>query len=214
MSDQNIIARMSAAWSAIDRSKRKSWENRKAVGRGLVILRSAAMKAVGTNQPLGTRYNTEVRRLLAEHKLGTITPQERHKAIYCIEHEVEIEALRAKMPDAQRQRYNSPSALWGLHRRSLRPRRTRAKSDLPHVDETPIEPFIPLEGGDFTWPDEARRRVVLAIRNTRGETLQVMADAALRAAIRCIDDYRAMKPSTAAKPAPKSKPAAALELHA
>jgi len=183
MTDRDIIAKMSAAWSEIGRSKRKSWENWKAVARGLVILRSAAMQATGTNQPVGSRYNAETRRLLAEHKLADITTPERYKAVYCIEHEVEIEALRAKMTDQQRQRYNSPSALWALHRQSLRP-----------PVEASIEPFIPLEGGGFPWPDEARRRVVLALRNTRGETLQVMADAALRAAIRCIDDYRALRP--------------------
>jgi hypothetical protein len=151
--------------------------------------------------------------------LGDVETQERRGAIFIAEHEAEVTAWREGLTPAEARHCNHPSTILKHYPAGTRPQPRGPKKAAPeqaaedHVEIEPAEPAT-LHDGYFIWPDEARRRVVLALRNTQGQPLAVQAEAALRAAIRSYGDYRALKPiSSSSRPAAPPR-ARELELRA
>ncbi|WP_315742214.1 hypothetical protein [Bradyrhizobium sp. SZCCHNR1075] len=97
------------------------------------------------------------------------------------------------MSEAARRHANHPNVIASHMRRGTQPapRGLRRLRPAPADDDDVIEDYFP-------WPDEARRRVILALRASAGQPLTVQADAAHKAAIRSVADYRALKPAPAA----------------
>ncbi|CCE11732.1 hypothetical protein BRAS3843_770030 [Bradyrhizobium sp. STM 3843] len=192
MPDQDVIAAARAAWKRI--RTRPLFSDWMAIGKALVVGKAQCLHQARVNKPYGPVYMRAMRTWLDSAGLGDVETQERRGAIFLAEHESEVTAWRDSLSPAEQRNANHPSTIVRHYQRGTRPRargpRPAAAPDDHHrLGEIDDE-------GHFVWPDEAKRRVVLALRNTQGQPLAVQADAALRAAIRSLADYRSLRPVT------------------
>jgi len=209
MTDQNaIVTEGRDAWERI-KGTRPLFSDWLAIGRALLVGKAQCLRQAGSNRPYGPVYMKSMRAWLDSAGLGDVETQERRGAIFIAEHEAEVTAWRQNLSPSEARNANHPSTIVKHFQAGTRPQARGPKKERQEEGHAaPAEPFVPLDGADFTWPDEARRRVILALRNTRGQPLPVMVDAALKAAIRCSADYRALK--SCAAPAKAATRAATL----
>lgn len=55
--DDDAVSAGRDAWARLRERERAAWPDWLTVGRALIIGRTEALKAAGTNRPVGTRYN-------------------------------------------------------------------------------------------------------------------------------------------------------------
>jgi hypothetical protein len=207
VSDQTIIAEGQAAWHRVKDAK-PLYEDWLAIGRALVVGKAQCLHQAGTNRPYGPVYLRSMRAWLDCAGLGDVETQERRGAIFIAEHEAEVTAWRQSLSPAETRNANHPSTIVKHFQAGTRPQPRGPKRTAPEQpDHVDIEPAT-VHDGYFIWPDEARRRVILALRNTQGS---VQADAALRAAIRSPADYRSLRPISSRPAAPQARAPAQLE---
>src|SRR6267142_76252 len=109
------------AWKSIQSADRKSFENWVAVGKALVILRSAALRGAHANKPYGTAFRIEAARLLREAGLDEINHHDRFKVHRMMENLEAIERWRDSLSDAAVRRLRHPGTVWAHWQRSLAP---------------------------------------------------------------------------------------------
>jgi hypothetical protein len=193
------------AWQRLRERERATWADWPIVGRALIIGRTEALKIAGTNSPVGSRYNAAMGQWLRNNGLDGITPQERYRAILCIENLTMIEQWRAGLDDAQRRRWNHPSAIWAHWRRATKaetaaPTRQCVRGAKPHRSGKPI-----------FWPQDTLRRAAEALRDCRSNDIFTMTRAILEAAIRDQADLCDLFPP---EPLPNSRPQRAVPMSA
>ncbi|WP_315806573.1 MULTISPECIES: hypothetical protein [unclassified Bradyrhizobium] len=208
MSDATIIAAGREAWARLKDRSRATFDDWVAVGKALQAARRECMARAKCNSPFGSSYQRHhMRDWLRENSMSDLDHHERYGAIMVVEHLGEIEAYRATLSEAERMRCNHVNTVLKHWRAGSAPQPQGPKrlQPAPPDDDDGLDDYFP-------WPDEARRRVMLALRASAGQPLAAQADAVLTAAIRSWRDYRALKPVSVPKTA---KPAhAATDLHA
>ena len=74
------------AWPRISDRGRKSFDDSLQVGHALAIGRTEALRAAGTNSPVGSKFNKAIGTWLAANGLDGVTAPERHRIGLVIEH--------------------------------------------------------------------------------------------------------------------------------
>ena len=188
------VAAGRAAWHRLRERERTTWQDWTAVANALVIGRSAALKAAGTNRAVGSRYNTAMGSWLRKHGLDGITNQERYRALLVLENLPAISAWRDGLAEARRRSLNHPGAVWAAWRRATTSAATQPRQRVVKVT-TPTTPRG--YGRAVHWPSDALRRAATAIREASSTDTFVLARRALEAAIRSEDDLLALLPPAA-----------------
>jgi hypothetical protein len=88
-----------------------TWNDWTAIGAALLIGRQDAMAAAETEQPIGSRYNSEFGSWLAHHHFDNIDKGDRIRLIEVIDNLPAIEAWRATLTQTARLRLNHPSSI-------------------------------------------------------------------------------------------------------
>jgi hypothetical protein len=103
------IRRGQEAWQRHIHKGDATWNDWMAIGDALLIGREDAMAAAKTNQPIGSRYNSEFGRWLARHHFDNIDKSDRRHLIEVIENRPAIEAWRETLTQTVRLRLSHPS---------------------------------------------------------------------------------------------------------
>ena len=188
MTDAAAITAGREAWQRIRAHARMNWQDWLTVARALTIGRTEALKAAGTNRPVGTAYNRAMGAWLRENGFDTISTQERYRALLCLENLTAIETWREGLDEAQRRTLNHPGACWAHFQAS------KVKQPAPRAH---VKASRPKKGSSraIHWPQDALRRAAAALRESRSADLFVMARVALEAAIRNEADLLALMPA-------------------
>jgi hypothetical protein len=183
---EDVIGEAREAWSRIKGSARKNWDDWLAVGRALVVGRTEALKSAGTNRPVGTRYNRAMSEWLILNGLD-ISTSERYNILQIIEHFPSIEAWRNGLTAEQQRRYNSPSCVLNYWKRA-----TKAATAPRHMAEARRATRKAANGRPVFWSQDALRRAVDAMRESRSTDWLILAKRALEAAVRDQEDVAAL----------------------
>jgi hypothetical protein len=193
----DAVAAGTAAWARITEHGRKCWGDWLDVARALVIGRTEALKAAGTNRAVGTRYNRAMGEWLRDNGLDGINNQERYRALLVLEKLPAIEAWREALDETQRRRFNHPNAVWFAWRRAT-------KTDTKHRQLVVLSAKATAQkcgyGRAIHWPQDTLQRAANAIRETRSNDCITLAKAALQAAVRNESDLLALLPAASATP--------------
>jgi hypothetical protein len=108
----NAVALGQAAWARRKADVRASWEDWKLIGEALLVGRQCAMDQAHTSKPAGKKYSVHFHHWIETHGFGDIDKDDRAKLLLIMTHLDEIEAWRARRPQAERARYNYPSTIW------------------------------------------------------------------------------------------------------
>jgi hypothetical protein len=177
MTDATIEAGR-AAWKRLKKSTLQTYDDWKAVGRMLKAGRTLCMALAKTNTPQGTTYNTQTGKWLEDNGLDDISAQERYKAIKCVEHEDEIEALLATLSPEMRRRLNHPNAVWNFFRKS----REIPKEPIHRHVVASAMPSHP-RGRPIHWSQDDIRTGAAAMRESGSRDWFVLAKQCLEAVI-------------------------------
>jgi hypothetical protein len=95
----------------------QSWDDWKAVGRALQVVRTQAMAEARTNKPEGKHYAAAFGRLLSDAKLDKLVGGNEHKALRSrlldlIDHIDDVEKWRSVLPLNRRLELNYPRTIW------------------------------------------------------------------------------------------------------
>jgi hypothetical protein len=88
-----------------------TWNDWTAIGAALLIGRQDAMATAETEQPIGSRYNSEFGSWLAHHHFDNIDKGDRIRLIEVIDNLPAIEAWLATLTQTARLRLNHPSSI-------------------------------------------------------------------------------------------------------
>ncbi len=115
----DMVAEGRQAWQRL--RQRATWADWLAVGRALLISRTEALKAAGTNRCVGTRYIAGD--WLRQNGLDDIAAQERYRLMLILEHLPAIEQWRGGLPESEQRKFQSSQqrlvALEACDRRTL-----------------------------------------------------------------------------------------------
>jgi hypothetical protein len=128
MTTGDAIVAGRAAWHRLRDREKATWHDWMIIAEALVVGRTRAMITAQTNKPVGTLYVRAIGAWLTANGFDEINPQERYRAILCLEHREEIEQWRAGLDDAKRRRLNHPAAVWAHWSAK------KAKEDAPAAD--------------------------------------------------------------------------------
>jgi hypothetical protein len=193
MSEQATLAAGAAAWTRLRSDGRRTFEDWIVVGQALQIGRSVALKAAGTNRPIGSKYNRIIFRWLIEAGLDGITGPERYRIGPLIGRLPEIMAWREGLSEQKLRSLNSPSATWFAWRRSCGEKKMPKAQPAPFARQL-AEANVARKGRALYWPQDALRRAHQAMLDSRSTDLLTLARVALQAAIRCEADLLALLP--------------------
>jgi hypothetical protein len=205
-----VITDGRAAWDRLKSREQATWQDWLAVGEALIVGRTRAMQTAKTNKPVGTTYVRAIGHWLRANGFDEISPQERYRAVLCVENRDAIEAWRATLDDAKRRTLNHPGACWHAWRRSM-------------TAEAPPPRFHVVNGGKMhrqgkaiSWPGDCIRRAALSMRESRSTDFFILAKVALEAAIRHEIDLLELLPAPPRAPVkpPSSSAAAEVVAHA
>lgn len=192
-----VIADAREAWARIKDRDRAAFEDWLIIGRCLIAARQECMAKAGVNKPYGPAYQKLMRATLDEIGLGDVDSHERVGAIYCVEHQTEIEAWRAGLTDVQRRRANHPNTILAHMRRGSAPQR-------PGPKPSP-KPSLRAYTRPIFWPQEYIKRAADAMREARTPDLHRLARAALEGAIHNEADLLALLDEPKALPTARLK---------
>jgi hypothetical protein len=188
MSDSaDHVAAGKAAWARL-RNDHATFDDWIAVGRALVIGRTAALKEAGTNAAVGSRYNIAMGRWLVDHQLDAVSAQERYAILKILEHLDAVTAWRDGLPEPQRRRHNHPS-LWHVFRRA-----TKAETGTSTRQCVRGARSSHKHGKPVYWPQDMLRRAAMALRGCSSSDIFRLARVALEAAIRSEADLIGLLP--------------------
>jgi hypothetical protein len=187
--DSGTIEAGRAAWTRLRDRDRATWTDWLDVARALAIGRTEALKAAGTNSPVGTRYNTAMGAWLRENGLGDVVAQERYRLFLILQNLDAVETWRAGLDEAKRRRLNHPNAIWAHWRRA-----TKVETSVPTHRHVVKGAKVRGSGHAIHWPGDAIRRAASAIREVYSTDFYVMARRALEAAIRNESDLIELLP--------------------
>jgi hypothetical protein len=88
-----------------------TWHDWLAIGQALSIGRQDAMADAGTNQPIGSRYNTAFGDWLVRHRFDDIDKGDRSRLFDVMDNLPAIEEWRATLPSTLRLRLNHPNSI-------------------------------------------------------------------------------------------------------
>jgi hypothetical protein len=200
------------AWQNIRSAGRKSYENWVAVGKALVILRSAALKTANTNRPFGTAFRNEAARLLREAGLDEINHHDRFKCHRMMENLQPIQRWRDSLSESAVRRLRHPGTVWVHWQKSLAPQSpVTAKAPAAQRQHVPRVARHSKTKSIF-WSQDALRRAHQAMLLSRSSDLLTLARVALQAAIRTEADLLALLPADPPAKKPRQIAQAALEL--
>jgi hypothetical protein len=91
--------------------KRRSFEDWLLIAEAIQVGRTEVMQRVGTNKPIGRRYDNIMGEWLRSHSFHLIDKSARNRLCECLQHQVEIEKWRAALTEAERFRYNHPDTV-------------------------------------------------------------------------------------------------------
>jgi hypothetical protein len=91
--------------------KRRSFEDWLFIAEAIQVGRTEVMQRVGTNKPIGKRYDNIMGAWLRSHSFHLIDKSARNRLCECLQHQVEIEKWRATLTEAERFRYNHPDTV-------------------------------------------------------------------------------------------------------
>jgi hypothetical protein len=89
----------------------RTWDDWTAIGEALQIGQTEAMRAVGTNQPSGFRYEKAMGEWLLANGFKEIDKATRSRLLECVRHQNEIETWRARLTQEERFRFNHPNTV-------------------------------------------------------------------------------------------------------
>lgn len=90
----------------------QQWMSWLKIGRLMVVGRNKAMLRGGTNEPIGARYNKAFGEWLDQRQwLRDIDKATRSHAMWCVDHEAELERLRDNMGQTKRDSANHPTTM-------------------------------------------------------------------------------------------------------
>lgn len=183
IADLDAVAAGAAAWLRIAKSGRRCFDDWLDVARALLVGRTEALKAAGTNAPVGSRYNAAIGLWLHDNGLGGITSQERYRALLVLDNLPAIEQWRSGLSEARGRQLNHPGAVWSAWKQATatEPRRQCVRSAKAHG-----------YGKAIHWPPDALRRAATAIREARSIDTFILARRALEAAVRNETDLLAL----------------------
>jgi hypothetical protein len=185
----NVAATIEAGRQAWQRLKgeRKTWSDWLAVARCLEAGRAQVMKDSKTNRPVGTTYNTAMGTWLREQGLDGVTAQERYRLGKILANLADIGPWLASLDDAQRRKWNHPSAIWGrfrIHKTAVRAAATADK----------LATMPTRKAGPVYWSQDHVSRAHSAMLRSRSSDLLVLARLALEGAVRTADDLLVLIP--------------------
>jgi hypothetical protein len=129
--------------------QRRGWDDWMAIGEALAVGRAEVMRKVGTNEPIGRRYEKAMAEWLVANSFKEIDKGTRSRLLDCLEHRTEIEAWRSVLTGSERFRLNSPSAVF---------RKWRAATAIPDPDAKPkTSPFAKLKESIALLSEENER---------------------------------------------------------
>jgi hypothetical protein len=206
----DVLAAGAAAWSRIRDHEKATWTDWLDVARALAIGRTVALKVAGTNQPVGTRYNTAMGVWLRENGLADIVAQERYRLFLILQNLAEIEAWRAGLSDAQRRRLNHPNAVWSHWRKH----KTDDDRGAPEArNRVKAATASHKHGKPVYFSQDVVRRAAMALRECGSNDIFKLARVMLEAAIRNEHDLVDLL-NEATKPQHQAKAPAAELAHA
>ena len=175
----DIVAQAKEAWGRL--KSRATFADWLAVGRAIEIGKQAALRAAGTNRPVGSKYNKAMGKWLKDNGLAEVTPAERYRILLILENVGEIEEWRDGLDDAKRRRLNHPGAIWAHWTRATgkAPRRKPAKAKTRESIGK-----VARNGRPVCFPQDVIRRAALALKESRSTDYFVMAKLVLETAIR------------------------------
>jgi hypothetical protein len=121
--------------------QRRGWDDWLAIGEALAVGRAEVMRKVGTNEPIGRRYEKAMAEWLVANSFKEIDKGTRSRLLDCLEHRTEIEAWRSVLTGSERFRFNHPNTLW---------RKWRAATTVPDPNAKPRTSPVARDGGDLT----------------------------------------------------------------
>lgn len=208
MTDDATIDLGRAAWKRIQHhARKKSFEDWIKLGRALLVGRCEAMKAAGTNKPVGNRYNMAMNSWLTANGMHGVNANERYKIFSILENLDAVQRWLDGIGDAERRRMQHPSTIWAGYRRHLAPR--------SRCYTCPPRPSTKLVDGRYHRQikfDQAMiRRAGDAMRQSWSNDCYRLAAIALIAAIRDERDILELLPDP---PKPSPRLAAPIAEHA
>jgi hypothetical protein len=217
MSDVTQIELGRQAWQRLQSHQRTAWADWLEVGKAIKIGKDAALKAAGVKTPFGKPYVRMFGAWLRDNRLDEIRSAHRYRLLMCIENIVEIEAWRAGLDEATRNKFNHPDAVWFAWRRAVHkepPNYTRPYRPPNHQSGKHV-------GGRSSrlvhFNQDMVRRAAMAMRENFSNDVYALARICLMAAIRNKNDLLDLLPPEP-KPAPRRSTTiiapAALELSA
>jgi hypothetical protein len=106
------VARAREAWKRRKANANVSWAEWVVIGEGLCTGREQVMAAVNAKKPTGKKYNVPFGQWLQINELDDIDGSDRNKLMKLMGERDALEAWRASLTDAERERYNHPSTVW------------------------------------------------------------------------------------------------------
>lgn len=100
------------AWLRIKNAAGKAWADWKLIGEALMVGRRELMAKAGTNKPSGKKYSVAFHHWCHDHDFGDFDKDDRAKLLLIMENLSAVEAHRASMSEADRLRWNHPTAVW------------------------------------------------------------------------------------------------------
>jgi hypothetical protein len=91
--------------------QRRGWDDWMAIGDALAVGRAEVMRKVGTNEPIGRRYEKAMAEWLVANSFKEIDKGTRSRLLDCLEHRTEIEAWRSVLTGSERFRFNHPNTV-------------------------------------------------------------------------------------------------------
>jgi hypothetical protein len=92
--------------------QRRGWDDWMAIGEALAVGRAEVMRKVGTNEPIGRRYEKAMAEWLVANSFKEIDKGIRSRLLDCLEHRTEIEAWRSVRTGSERFRFNHPNTVF------------------------------------------------------------------------------------------------------
>jgi hypothetical protein len=108
---ETLIKQGQESWQRHIHKGDATWNDWMAIGAALLIGRQDAMAAAETEQPIGSRYNSEFGSWLAHHHFDNIDKGDRSRLIEVIDNLSAIQAWRATLTQTARLRLNHPSSI-------------------------------------------------------------------------------------------------------
>jgi hypothetical protein len=129
--------------------KRRGWDDWVLIGEALEVGRAEVMRKVGTNEPVGRRYEKAMAEWLVANGFKEIDKGARSRLLDCLKHLAEIEAWRKTLTAAEQFRLNHPNAVL---------RKWKAKTTASVQDAEPkMSPFAKLKESIALLSEENER---------------------------------------------------------